>query len=97
VIGSDNAATDGYSYVPSRSSAVGPYQRTEYKESSINSGANFYKFHSLVKLNGVPLPFTAGVGIQLRYVRNLNTRREMGIRTLIDILQVGVCPGSVKV
>ena len=36
-------------------------------------GADFYEFHSRLKLNGVPLPFSAGVGIQLKYVSSLNT------------------------
>ena len=67
------------------------------KESSITKDANFYEFHSRLKLNRVLLPVSAGVGIQLEYVRNLNTRREMDMLTLNDIFQAEVCPGSVKV
>jgi len=33
----------------------------------------------------MPLPFVEGVGIQLKYVRNLDIRKEMDMLTLNDI------------
>ena len=61
-------------------------------QSSINKGADFYELHSRSKLNYV-LPFHAGVGLQLKYAKNLNTRREMDMLTLNDIFQAEVCSG----